>query len=268
VRRALILLLVLMIGGRPSLEARAKAEAIARIPRASYRVPGPGEVTMSFLHAGTAGGRLVIFVHGSPGSAEAWSDYLLQVPAGFEYVAVDRLGFGRSAPGVAEPSLVRQAGAIAPLLRRAPHPILVGHSLGGPIVAELAADYPEEVGGVIILAGALDPAMEKIKWYNRVADWPVVRTILPRELTTSNRELRPLKGELERLAPKLDRITAPIIIVHGERDQLVPVENVRYMRPRFAAARSVRTVLLPRENHFLPWTQKPLIDRLIRELGS
>lgn len=261
-----VLAALLMLGACSRGEDPAIETAKARLPRSSYTAPRTG-LHVSYLHAGSPKGRTVIFVHGTPGSAQGWADYLIAVPDGLHYIAVDRPGFGRSRPGKAVASLEQQAEALAPLLEADPRPILVGHSLGAPIVALLSAKDPKRVGGLILLAGALDPARERIHWYQRVAEWPGVRRLVPEPWRVANQELLPLEAELQRLAPQLDRIRAPIVIVHGSEDSLVPLENVDFMRLRFRSAASVRIVVLPGQGHFLPWEQKPLIDRLVRELA-
>lgn len=261
-----VVAVLLMLGACSRGEDPAIETAKARLSRSSYVAPSSG-LRVSYLHAGSPKGRTVIFVHGTPGSAEGWADYLISVPDGLHFIAVDRPGFGRSRPGRAVASLEQQAEALAPLLGTDPAPILVGHSLGAPIIALLAAKHPDRVGGLILLAGALDPARERIHWYQRVAEWPGVRSLVPEPWRVANQELLPLKAELQRLAPKLDRIRAKIVIVHGTDDSLVPLGNVVFMRPRFRCAASVQVVVLPRQGHFLPWEQKPLIDRLVRELA-
>src|SRR3546814_16092495 len=47
--------------------------------------------------------------------------------------------------------------------------IVVGHSLGGPIAAKLAMDYPDRVRGLLLLAPSVAPALEAPRWYQRLA---------------------------------------------------------------------------------------------------
>ncbi len=248
----------------------AKDDEIATIERHSYAVPGAGPLKVSYLRGGRLGGRRVIFVHGTPGDATGWADFLLNVPQGFEFIAIDRPGFGRTVPATAEPSLERQARAIGPLLVRAGgyYPILIGHSLGGPIVARVAADYPDRVEGLIILAGSLDPTLEKIHPMQPIGEWWGVRAVLPASLRNANRELLPLKGELTRLTPLLSHITVPVSIIHGTADPLVPIANVPFMQAHFVRSSRVRTVILPGQNHFLPWEHRSVIASALAEMAA
>lgn len=239
--------------------------AIAKLPRATYEVAGKG-YTVSYLRAGDPNGHRVLFVHGTPGSAGAWADYLANVPNGYEFVAIDRPGFGESGPDGALTSLEDQARALDPLLK--PGIVLVGHSLGGPIIAKAAALYPEKVAGLIIVAGSLDPALEEINWLQYVGDAGVVSWMLPRAIRNANSELMPLQGELQILSGELERIRAPVIIIHGTQDDLVPFANVAFMKTKLTNAKLMDTVVLDGLNHFLPWNSKPVIDKAILQMEA
>jgi pimeloyl-ACP methyl ester carboxylesterase len=209
---------------------------------------------VSVLVAGDPAGTRVILVHGTPGSADSWADYLLAPPPGLELVALDRPGFGRSGPAGAVTSLAAQAAAVAALLpadgRRA---VLVGHSLGGPIVARVAAAQPQRVAALVLIAASLDPALEKIHPLQPLGAWPPVRHLLPRAIRNANAELMALQPELVALAGVLGRIRAPVVILHGSADDLVPVANVPFIEAALTGARCIDTTLLPGRNHFLPW---------------
>lgn len=248
----------------PPGPSASKAD-VARIERASISVTGMKGTRVSYLRAGARDGRRIIFVHGTPGEAIGWADFLLNVPAGLEYIAIDRPGFGATAPDRAEPSLKRQVLALASLLDARPGglPILVGHSLGGPVVVRAAIDQPGRIGGIIILAGSLDPALERIHPMQPVGEWWGVRGMLPRSLRNANRELIALKRDLEVMAPHLVEVDIPVTIIHGTADTLVPVANVDFMRSRFTRAIPLRVEVLPEQNHFLPWEHRPKIEAAI-----
>ena len=232
--------------------------------RATRDVGAPLGAKISFLQSKNAGAVTVIWVHGTPGSADGWSDYVQEPLASTVSVALDRPGFGQSEPQSAVTSLEQQAAAVAALFPPAPQPVvLVGHSLGGAVVAYAAARYPERVGALVLLASSLDPAQESIhpmQYVGRV--WPL-SMMLPRALGNANEELMVFKNQLLLLEPMLPAITAPTIIVHGTQDDLVPFANVAYMQAHLTAARSVETVVLEGQNHFLPWNSEATVRKAV-----
>ncbi|MBX3588902.1 MAG: alpha/beta hydrolase [Ramlibacter sp.] len=233
--------------------------------RHSVQVGPPVNATVSYLSNGPTTGTRVIFVHGTPGSAQGWTDYLLDPLPGVEVVALDRPGFGHSGPDGAVTSLAAQAAAVAALLPGEGRPaVLVGHSLGGPIAAWVAAQHPQRVQGLVLLAASLDPALEVIHPMQYVGQWWPVRSMLPRAIRNANEELMVLKPELQALQVLLPRVVAPTIIVHGSVDPLVPVANVPFMEAHLTATRCRQTRLLDNVNHFLPWNSEPVVRQALQ----
>lgn len=225
---------------------------------------------ISYFASGNQEAQRVIFVHGTPGNAGAWSSFITDDPLEFEYLAVDRPGFGNSNSEGAVVKLSDQAAALEPFLveRNGRWPILVGHSLGAPIIAKLAALHKDRVGGLVFVSGSFDPDLEKIHFMQRVGRmWPLERA-LPLSIRNSNLELFALKEELEHLLEHLNEITAPIAIVHGTKDNLVPYSNVAYLQPRLTKAQSVTLVRLDERNHFLPWNSKQEIVGVLKDLAG
>jgi pimeloyl-ACP methyl ester carboxylesterase len=228
-----------------------------------------GPVMISYLRSGRATGPRLILVHGTPGAADGWSDYLLDPPPGFEVVALDRPGFGATLGSQPMPSLSDQAKAVRALFPADGRPVvLLGHSLGGPIVAQVAIDEPTRVLGVIFLAASLDPALEVIHPLQRVGAWPVVRAMVPRTLRNANAELLALKPELEKLAARLGEVRAKVLIMHGTKDDLVPFANVAFMQARLSHAACVETRVLEGRNHFLPWNSQAQVREAIQQMAA
>jgi pimeloyl-ACP methyl ester carboxylesterase len=250
----------------PPLSPGEADAAHDHVERRSYQIPESG-LKVSYLRKGERSGRRVIFVHGTPGDALEWEGYLATVPHGVEMLAVDRLGFGASEPDKAVTSLAEQAAALKPLLinQGGGWPILVGHSLGGPVVGQLAADNPGKVGGLLILAGSFDPGQEHIYAIQYAGEWSAIRSILPNSLRNANRELIALKGELETLAPRLAGIRCHVAVIHGTSDSQVPYANVAFQRSHLTNARlTVETI--PGQNHFLPQNEAARIGRTLTDL--
>lgn len=209
----------------------------------------------------------VVFIHGTPGS---WDNFarLMATPALLaraQLVALDRPGFGGSQPGRAEPSLKRQAAAVATVFRAAAPDgtaLFVGHSLGAPIAARVAVDFPALTSGLVLVAPSIDPALEHLWWIQRPADWPFVSWLVPADLRTCNRELLPLRGELEELLPHWSEIRVPVTVIQGEDDSLVPAANAEFAQRHLTQAPLV-VERLQGVNHFIPWTDPELITRAV-----
>lgn len=230
-----------------------------------------GGIELSYLRSGDPNGQRVIFVHGTPGDAGGnWVDMLRSVPEGFEFIAVDRPGFGLTQPKKQLVKLDDQAAAIAPLFaeRNGKKTILAGHSLGGPIVAAAAVNYPDQVGGIAVLAGALDPELEDVLFIQYVGNIPPISWLLPKVARHSNRELIALEDELRLLEPKLDTITQPVVIVHGTEDDLVPYENVPFMERTMTNAASLDVMKIEGMNHFLQWRQPGAIMEAVMSIAA
>jgi pimeloyl-ACP methyl ester carboxylesterase len=210
---------------------------------------------------------MVVFVHGSPGSWDAFisffKDSTLYKKA--RIVSVDRPGFGKSGYGKVETSLQQQAALLMPVLKTNKSsilPILVGHSLGGPVVSRMAMDYPTLVGGLVLVAPSIDPELEKWEWYRHVGDFFLLRAIIPKELDVSNQEILPLKEELTLMLPMWATIRVPVSVIQGEKDKLVPPGNAGFARKMLVDA-PVNIWMIPEMNHFIPWSRPDLIREVI-----
>lgn len=250
------------------LEPQPDESELRGVRRRSLPVGPPVDGRLSFLAAGDPSGRRVLFIHGSPSDATEWGALLAQVPPGFEYVAVDRPGFGESDPPEGLTALADQAAALAPLLevRDGRRPILVGYSYGAPVAVRAALDYPERVGGLLLIGAALDPALEDVHPLQRLAALEMVSPLLPRHLEIANRELLALEDELRAMAPRLAGIAVPIVAVHGLVDALVPPENLRFLARRLAGAPRLTLVGVEEADHFLPWDRPALLRRALGRL--
>ena len=213
----------------------------------------------------------LFFVHGSPGSWNAFKRYLQDkdLIRHYRMVAIDRPGFGFSEFNNAR-NLTEQTRIIDHLLTsiRNDKPIfLVGHSLGGPLIVKLYLDNSSLISGLVILAGALDPKSEKPeKWRPLLFKTPL-NYFVPGAMRPSNEELWYLKKDLQVLDKELDKVFCPVWIVHGDKDSLVPVSNTAYAQRKLTNAKSVEITILRGANHFIPWTHFAEIKGLLLEIS-
>jgi len=203
---------------------------------------------------------LVIFVHGTPGGWHNQASFLYNefLREHFHMISMDRLGHGYSS-GKIEPSLQAQAASFKALLDRdttGNGAIMVGHSLGGPIVARTAMDYPEQVSGLIFIASSGDPK-RSLKWYNTVGGLLPISWFVPKNLKRANREILPLKKQLKAMLPLWQNITVPTVIIQGGKDKLVNPKNADFLNKELVNA-NVKMVIESEGDHFLHW-RKPVL---------
>ena len=210
-----------------------------------------------YIETGNPKNPTLFFVHGSPGSWDAYKDYLkdsLLLPK-YRLIAIDRIGFGYSNFGEAV-NLKTQAEVLERFVNLTSNgkPIyLIGHSLGGPVIVQMATDKPNQYKQLIILAGAVDPNAEKPEKWRSIIKTKPLRYIIPGALRPANDELWWLKEDLFLLKPNLKNITSKVTIIHGTKDPLVPFSNVAFMRREFINVKSLEIIPIENANHFIPW---------------
>lgn len=246
--------------GPPSLEdSFPPGEA----PRAAvYTLEDGG--ALAARETGSPEGPLILFVHGTPGSwndfAGVMGDEALRSRAWM--VSVDRPGWGGSVGAGLRPELGAQARALGAVLDEAPGrrpAILVGHSYGAPVAALLAMEEPERVGALVLVAGSIDPELEKATWYQRLGRTRLVRWMVPEVLVRADEEIVDLRPQLEALLPRWGDLTIPVVVIQGEKDRLVPPANADFAARQLSHA-SLEMQRIADQGHLIPW-QKPELIR-------
>lgn len=139
--------------------------------------------------------------------------------AGFSVLAVDYRGWGDSTAIVpSEPSILADADvAWTELMHRQPDPkkrVIFGHSMGGAVAIDLASrkHYRVDYGGLITESTftSLPDVAAAVGTIGTIASW------ITRQKFESAR--------------KIARVDAPILMMHGDRDNTVPVELGRKLR--------------------------------------
>ncbi len=229
-----------------------------------------GKRTINYLHVGDTSKPVIVFLHGSPGSLSAFIDFMADsaLLEHAQLISVDRPGFGSSDFGRAEKSLAAQSELLFPVLKKhktSKPLILIGHSLGGPLIAQMAMDYPPWVDGLVIVAGSIDPDLEPNEWFRAPLATPMLKWMMPRSLRASNDEIYRVKPQLEEMLPRWKDITVPVTVIQGGRDKLVPPGNADFAK-RMLINAPVKMVLVDDMNHFVPWTHPHLMRQELLEM--
>lgn len=153
----------------------------------------------------------LVLVHGLGGMSTNWTDLMhLQAARGRASLAMDLPGFGRtSADPQGDYSLDRHARAVIALLESLAGPVnLVGNSLGGAVVTTVAAQRPDLVTTLTLLAPALphiSPSWEKL---------PIVLGILPRAAHLLSRTIGTQTPE--------ERVDGTLTLTFGDTNRIPP----------------------------------------------
>jgi hypothetical protein len=222
-----------------------------------------------YIEVGNPKKPLLMIVHGSPGSLRG-SLHLMNDPVvlqKYRVIAIDRIGFGRSSFGQAEPSISVHGDAlcecIGSIVQDDDAPLtLLGHSYGVPIICYAAAKLPKKVKRLICISGAVDPAHERILPVSYPMEWPLLKWIVPRALQVSNVEKLHHVQALKAIDFIWDKIFQKVDIVHATRDWLVPFENVHFMKNKMTNA-SISVREIDADNHLVFWKRKDVIEEVI-----
>ena len=135
---------------------------------------------------------------------------------------------------------------------------LVGHSMGGWTAVKAGSD--ERVRAVATIGAVTDPS--RVHFTAAMAQeafTPFLTGITPEGFETQWKEL---DGALEE-AGSLGR---PLLIVHSDKDAIVPVEQARLLHK--ASGGRARLELHPEANHAFVWHRRWLVDLIVRWLDE
>lgn len=249
------------------LAAAAWTPDLPRAPLESTYARGPQDfVTIDGmrLHLRDDGPRdapAVLLLHGFGGSLHTWDAWARGLGATHRVVRFDQPGAGLSAPErLHDDSDERGLQVIAAVLdalglQRAS---LVGHSMGGRLAWRFAAEQPQRVHKLVLVApdgfaspGFADGQAPEVGVMTGLLRWTLPRPLLRASLAPAyadaalmtdaivdrDRDLLLAEGNrqalLDRMGqlvlkppePWLARITAPTLLVWGAQDRMIPVAN-------------------------------------------
>lgn len=229
-------------------------------------------INNSHLHYAVCGSDTLptlVFIHGSPGSWMNYMHYMWDsaMRQKFRIVAIDRPGFGYSDFGKAL-HLQEQCSIILPVLEKlkTDKPMfLAGHSMGGPVVAQLAANKPALFKIILLLSASIDVKQEAKETWRKIMNVKPLYWALPGAFGPSNTELLYLKKDLIPLQNDLHKITCPVMFIHGDKDKWVPIENIAFGKKMMVNA-TVTADTLFGANHFIPWKRMDEVKDILLRL--
>ncbi len=244
-------------------DTKAKEEFAQKGLQASFNYTGADKKGLHYVKTGADTLPTLFFVHGSPGSWDAFKIYLMDTALlqHFRIISVDRPGFGYSDFGTAL-HLNEQAELINKIIEKENNnkPVhMVGHSIGGPVIVKLAQDYPNEISSLTILAGSISPKDEPKEYWRYLFLHTPLKILMPGAFGPSNDEIVYFKKDLYRLDTGYAALKMPVTFIHGDADKFVTVKNVEYGKKKLANNTNVKVIIIPGASHFIPWEHFDLI---------
>jgi pimeloyl-ACP methyl ester carboxylesterase len=219
---------------------------------------------------GDTGLPTLVFIHGSPGSWFHYMQFMYDTALlkKFRMVSIDRPGFGHSDFGKpmhlqAQSRLLLQ---VLEAIKGSQPMYLAGHSMGGSVVAQIAAYNPAMFKKIVLMSAALDIKMEaKETWRHVMKAWPLC-WLLPGAFRPSNTELLWLKNDLKPLGDDMGKITCEVLFIHGDKDTWVPIKNIAFGKDKMVHAAAIRADTLIGADHQIPWKRREQVRDILMNL--
>ncbi len=193
----------------------------------------------------------IVVITGAPSWAEYWAETMAALPQDRQMVVVDRPGYGASEPAHPVSDIHVQAQALRPLLDgpRGQKVLLVGQSYGAAIASLMAEANPDRVASLVLLSGFFGEPGPTARWLIDMGSR--TQKVIPRDLRHAVLEASGQRPQLTAAKRALSRLTAPIHMIHGDKDDFAPIEVAERLASETLTRRPIRFVRTPGANHFL-----------------
>ena len=192
----------------------------------------------------------IVVINGAPSWAEYWAETMAELPADREMIVVDRPGYGASEPAHPITDIRIQAEALAPLLNaaRGQKVMLVGQSYGAAIASLMAEANPGKVSSLVLLSGFFGETGPTSRWLLDVGGKAL--KVIPRDLRHAVIEATGQRPQLAYAKRALARLTIPIHMVHGDKDDFAPIEAAERLAAETVTRSPINFVRTEGANHF------------------
>ncbi|NNC95263.1 MAG: alpha/beta hydrolase [Chitinophagales bacterium] len=227
------------------------------------------DIALRYLMTGNPEKETVfLFIHGAPGSLEMFNVYLKNADLLEQgiVVSIDRPGYGYANYGEAVVSIKAQAEIIAAFIKSTfpkKKVIVIGHSFGAPIAAYTGYLASDEVKAIVIASGAVDPELEKFTFLADFTNSTVIRSIASKETQVASLEKLAHKDELLQMKNIWSKLDQEVIAMHGDRDQIVPFDNVQFLKENVKSDKLTIDTLHD-NGHMFVLRKNIIVDRLLR----
>ena len=208
--------------------------------------------------------RLVMFP-GTPARKYLFERLLRTAPADFEVVLLTRPGYGRG-HNRDYPDFNDQLAAASPFLQGDKKVIALGASYGGELALKALLDRPDIVKGALTLSALINEPRAWVHPFLRLGGAPLVNSLLPRTLAYSLQEIDGRRAQIGALLSRLNEVTAPVTILHGDVDHLVAMRDARTLMGHFGPRADIEFRQIRGGTHFLEMQFPKLVFDAVRDV--
>ena len=235
-------------------------------------------VTVPYLEQGDPQAMAVLLLHAWVESSACFDRLLQEVPPTLRVFAMDQRGHGDADKPATGYALVNFADDIEAFMDAVglQSAVLLGSSSGGYVAQQVAGQVPRRVGLVLVgaprslqgwpafadevdrLTDPVDPTWveESLTWfprYHHVPDWYIKDRIRDGLRVPAHVWMAGLAGLTTAVPPSESAtITAPTLIIWGERDELLPLQDAYLL---LAAIPGSRLIVYKDTGHVVLWEQ-------------
>ena len=202
-------------------------------------------------------GTPLVLLHGYPLDHHLWDEIIPLLQDTFDLIVPDLRGFGESTTVDTLYTMDDLASDIAGLLDQLgiQKTAIAGHSMGGYVALAFARAYPERVSALGLVSSQLlaDPADRKEGRYKTAADVAEkgiggVVEVMTSKFTSNpqwqafarknmeEQQAAAYIGALKAMAERADAtallstLKCPVVVIHGDADQLIPIDRAREVK--------------------------------------
>lgn len=189
----------------------------------------PGETLEIDAYFAPGDGDWRVFVFpGSPSNKLLYTRFLRTAPRDMEIVVITRPGFGKGHPGPVT-AFEDQVAAMTPFLPGGEWGdkkiITMGISYGGELALKAALTYPDTVRGVVTVAALIDEPHDYALRLEKLGGAPGFEDWVPDRWRRVRAEIAGRRTQIGPLLDELKNLKAPVEVLHGDFDALVPRSN-------------------------------------------
>jgi pimeloyl-ACP methyl ester carboxylesterase len=247
-------------------------------------VNGTGLHILRSERRGTEKTPSLLFIHGAGGNGEMWEEQGVFFEGRHDVFRLDLPGHGGS--GLRGEDRVSAYAewvrlSLQRLFSEGPF-VLIGHSMGGAIVLELALNAPAGLQGIVLVGSGARMAVTRAifqmlkedpeAFFESIGQYafsPATPVSLRERFVRTTRTCPPpvIYSDFQAcdhfdVRSRLPGIKLPTLVLCGQEDQLTPVKYSRYLHENIASS---RLVLIPRSGHMVMAEQPDVFNRAIMD---